>query len=574
MKNTILLLLFALCCLSAATVAGQSRFDPTGSTKPYGGSSPTATGLVELIFQYDDPVSLTDLQHAFPGAVITPLDDSGTLFLVVFPNGVPASIGGDCSNLSDTQAVIQCIACSDVGGDPGSGTDDDLEPDGIWPNYDLTLGANGPVFPDAGSESSLCVPHQPTPSNYDPLALCGGLNVDPEVVFGDEVVDIAILDSGIDPTQFEDYFSYQDKHGQPQRIVQWHPVTEAEERGQVPFKEYDPYGHGTAVALAAISLQHRLEAKQTVRLHSYRILTDGATGSLANLIIALTKALEAEMDIINISLGFQTLNCQLDMSTQLGPLFKILDQARSKGVLIVTSAGNDSNDLGVTPQFPAAINSNSNVLTVAARSCDSDNLWDGSNYAADYVDLIAPGENVLVPYAPGGCFISVDGTSFATPLMTSLLAAHRTVISGQEIVCIVGNDASPVYGHLSSDQPIDIFEPILEDGAGDCIDFTNRSNWPGWIGEYTNQEGDGATGSASPNPFSNYLTVELPSSGEATLGPATVGLYDLNTGSRIYFTQTNSSQITINTINVNPGRYFVRITNSMGQYIHQVFKQQ
>ncbi|MEM1359393.1 MAG: T9SS type A sorting domain-containing protein, partial [Bacteroidota bacterium] len=178
---------------------------------------------------------------------------------------------------------------------------------------------------------------------------------------------------------------------------------------------------------------------------------------------------------------------------------------------------------------------------------------------------------ILLPYAPGNCFISVDGTSFATPLMTSLLAAHLTLISSDEAICIVGEDAFPVYQHVGSGHETNIFEALLEDSAGDCVDFVSLGNWLARHSALSGQEdGNKDVGSVSPNPFINSLVVELPENG-AELNR--VGLYDQNTGRRIFFVQTSDSQVTINTFDLQPGLYFVKITNSHGQYIHHVYKQ-
>jgi subtilisin family serine protease len=95
-----------------------------------------------------------------------------------------------------------------------------------------------------------------------------------------------------------------------------------------------------------------------------------------------------------------------------------IDYAKSRGVTLVASAGNNNTS---TPQYPAAY---SGVLATAA----TDNL-DGkasfSNYGS-YIVVDAPGVNLFLPY-PNSYYAMVSGTSFSAPEVAATAALVRSL---------------------------------------------------------------------------------------------------------------------------------------------------
>ncbi|MFA5993674.1 MAG: S8 family serine peptidase, partial [Parcubacteria group bacterium] len=139
--------------------------------------------------------------------------------------------------------------------------------------------------------------------------------------------------------------------------------------------------------------------------------------------------------------------------------------------IVVAASGNDSVDVGATPQYPCAYTS-SNVICVGA-STQNDTLASFSNYNATSVDLAAPGENIiglLTLSAPDDYYIG-DGTSFATPqvagtvgllwsqnpsasittVRNTLLASsdHKTALSGK-ITCGRRLNANAALANMQS----------------------------------------------------------------------------------------------------------------------------
>ncbi|RKS72669.1 type VII secretion-associated serine protease mycosin [Motilibacter peucedani] len=192
----------------------------------------------------------------------------------------------------------------------------------------------------------------------------------------------------------------------------------------------DCSGHGTEVAslvagrvlagtpFAGIAPEARvLSIRQTERLEQGQ--PRGTTNGMAT---AIRAAVAAGARVINIS-------ATAEGST---PALKAaVDYAVAHDVVVVAAAGNDdgtrpAGDDGSTPPtyYPAAY---PEVLAVAAT--DSADARADTSHAADYVDVAAPGQQVVVAGANGpGRYAVVTGTSFATPLVAGTVALVRAYL--------------------------------------------------------------------------------------------------------------------------------------------------
>lgn len=129
--------------------------------------------------------------------------------------------------------------------------------------------------------------------------------------------------------------------------------------------------------------------------------------------------------------------------------------AKSKGVLMVASAGNTSS----STQYPA---NDTRVLGVS--SVNSSNVLSSfSSYGS--VDVAAPGENIYVPTKVGYQYnyVADNGTSFAAPMVSTLAAyimAQNPFISAKDVRCIIDTTAviNPIY--QSSPYPYDWDNPM------------------------------------------------------------------------------------------------------------------
>lgn len=146
------------------------------------------------------------------------------------------------------------------------------------------------------------------------------------------------------------------------------------------------------------------------------VFADGKGESLVpcsqlDLARAITQAVEQGANVINISGG------QLTRSSEPDPfLANAIQLCRDRNVLIVAATGNDG---CACLHLPAAIAS---VLAVGAMNARSQPMG-FSNWGEAYQTngILAPGENILGA-VPGGGTKAMSGTSFATPIVSGIVA--------------------------------------------------------------------------------------------------------------------------------------------------------
>lgn len=186
-----------------------------------------------------------------------------------------------------------------------------------------------------------------------------------------------------------------------------------------PFSD-DPLGpHGTQVADMALgSLQLRTaypELSSILRVSFFKLFGK-KTGSIRAedglLYSAMTPIKnQDEPRVINFSVGSRD-----PTSTQ---MFKdILRGARSSNVLVVVAAGNDGDDIGVKPTFPASYGGTESdflntMLTVGAVAPDG-SVASFSNRSESRVDILAAGCRVPSRSNTGDVAL-LNGTSIAAP---------------------------------------------------------------------------------------------------------------------------------------------------------------
>jgi subtilisin family serine protease len=121
-----------------------------------------------------------------------------------------------------------------------------------------------------------------------------------------------------------------------------------------------------------------------------------------------------------------------------GPSFSqaLLDaftRAAKAGIISVAAAGNNTNNIDVTPFYPASFNTTASagydsVISVARINKDG-NRSPSSNYGAKSVDLGAPGGEI-VSTVPIDGYASLNGTSMSAPHVTGAVALYASVHPG------------------------------------------------------------------------------------------------------------------------------------------------
>ena len=157
-------------------------------------------------------------------------------------------------------------------------------------------------------------------------------------------------------------------------------------------------GHGTAVA----SLVH-LVAPEAALL-PIRVLDHEGRGSLATLILGIELAVEAGVDVINLSLGT---DAESDVLEQ------VVEEAEAAGIVLVAAVGNRGEDV---EEYPARSNE---VVAVAA--VDWNDTAAPFTSDGDWIDLAAPGVALPAP-AADGAWAWWSGTSVAAPLVAGQAA--------------------------------------------------------------------------------------------------------------------------------------------------------
>ncbi|MHC4624048.1 MAG: S8 family serine peptidase, partial [Planctomycetota bacterium] len=150
----------------------------------------------------------------------------------------------------------------------------------------------------------------------------------------------------------------------------------------------DDNGHGTHCAgIIAASTNNGLDIAGVcwrAKIMAVKFLGAEGWGAESDAVRALYYAVENGADVISNSWGG---------ASDADSLRETIDYAYSQGVIMVAAAGNDNTD---SPTYPA---NNDHVIAVAATDSD-DQKASFSNYG-DWVDIAAPGVDVLSLRADG-----------------------------------------------------------------------------------------------------------------------------------------------------------------------------
>jgi subtilisin family serine protease len=201
----------------------------------------------------------------------------------------------------------------------------------------------------------------------------------------------------------------------------------------------DDENHGTHVAGIVLGATQDILSGAAqpakIRLMALKFLDSTGAGTTSSAINAIYYAVDK---------GAKVINCSWGGGGYSRALHDAISHAYSRGVLVVTAAGNYSSNNDVTPIYPSNYDAPSNI-SVAATS-DSDRLASFSNYGASVVHVGAPG--VLVySTLPGGWFSSLSGTSMAAPFVAgaaALALREAPQLSGYQLRNLVVTSANPV----------------------------------------------------------------------------------------------------------------------------------
>lgn len=164
----------------------------------------------------------------------------------------------------------------------------------------------------------------------------------------------------------------------------------------------DVQGHGTFVA--GIILQIAPGAT----IIPVRVLDVNGVGSLTTVMNGLQYALDAGANVVNLSLS---------SDTDIKILHQLIQTANSRGVLVVSAAGNEDSP---KKYYPAGYSEGMGIA--ATEMLDYNASFTNYN---DYMSLSAPGVNIYSMWKGGG-YGWGNGTSFSTPMVAAAAAVLKT----------------------------------------------------------------------------------------------------------------------------------------------------
>lgn len=169
----------------------------------------------------------------------------------------------------------------------------------------------------------------------------------------------------------------------------------------------DGTGHGTHVSgiiAAAKNDMGIVGVAPDAKILPIKVLDGRGCGALDWIVAGVRKAIENNVDIINMSLGLAQ-NPGSDLENA-------IEEAAAKGIIVVAAAGNDSGNVN----YPAAYN---NVIAVAA--VDQNKSLAKFSSRGQRVNDAAPGVNIYSTYLNDG-YAVLNGTSQASPFIAGIVA--------------------------------------------------------------------------------------------------------------------------------------------------------
>lgn len=167
----------------------------------------------------------------------------------------------------------------------------------------------------------------------------------------------------------------------------------------------DEFGHATEIASILLGGGGVIGLCEYVTPVFIKVLDSKGFGSAKTVSRGIYRAIEEDVDLINLSLGFvRTKKCPYELE-------RACEEAFDAGKTIICAAGNDSGPVN----WPAAL-----PTTISVGSSREDGLKTSFSSVGE-VDFVAPGVNLPV-IGISGKVKEVKGTSFSAAIVTGLAA--------------------------------------------------------------------------------------------------------------------------------------------------------
>lgn len=258
-------------------------------------------------------------------------------------------------------------------------------------------------------------------------------------------VKVAILDSGLDP-------NHPDQSG----LIDVANSTAFISYPNGPQPWVDDFFHGTFVGAIVTSNNFGVAGvAPNVTLMAVKVLDSLGTGSIGAIIAGIVYATKHGANVINMSLGLLVPRSAKDttfsVTTLLSAFNRAVNYAKSRGVLVVSAAGNEAVDLQHVRDF-VSLPCEAGVQLCVSATTNGDLLATYSNYGTNAISVAAPGGDGNPPTVATGIlgpcsthsrlprfaacktralYLIGTGTSFAAPHVSGLGALLDSQFGGQ-----------------------------------------------------------------------------------------------------------------------------------------------
>jgi subtilisin family serine protease len=234
-------------------------------------------------------------------------------------------------------------------------------------------------------------------------------------------VRVAVIDTGID-TRHPDLAGKVDGG--------YNAITDSE----APDSYIDDNGHGTHVSgtIAAIRGGKVVGVAPKARLYAVKVLDADGSGNLSDVIKGIIWCANNGIQVANMSLGSPEPSDTMEQA---------LRYAEARNVIVVAAAGNSGGAVGYPGAYPE---------TIAVSASDWNDQIAYFSSRGPEVKFIAPGVNVVSTFM-GGDYLSLSGTSMATPHVTGLAAlavsqGYRGLEGPDGVLAALKRAAKPLPG--------------------------------------------------------------------------------------------------------------------------------
>jgi type VII secretion-associated serine protease mycosin len=169
--------------------------------------------------------------------------------------------------------------------------------------------------------------------------------------------------------------------------------------------------------------------------------------------------------------GAKVINLSMAGDQDQKPVRQAIAYAVHKDVVVVAAAGNrQSADSGTLPSYPASY-----AGVIGVGSIDISGARASNSQVGPYVDLVAPGDGVLITTRRTG-HMYASGTSFAAPFVSATAALVRSAwpkLTAPQVIARLRATAAPARGGTGSQEYgagiVDPYRAVTEGLAGAAV---------------------------------------------------------------------------------------------------------